>query len=77
MPTPTLAAPCGGTTNLDTTLYVRAGTCLGADLACNDDGGGACGLRSRVTVPVIAGTTYYIVVDGFGVAAGPFVLNVQ
>lgn len=68
---------CGGTTDFDTTLYVREGTCVGADLACNDDGGGpACGFGSSITVPVVAGTTYFIVVDGFA-AAGDFTLSVE
>src|SRR5262249_28526054 len=57
---------CGGTTNFDTTLYVREGTCLGPDVACNDD---SCGSQSSITMPVVAGTTYFIVVDGFVVSA--------
>jgi predicted dienelactone hydrolase len=67
---------CGGTTDFDTTLYVRQGTCQGPDLACNDDGP-ACGPQSMLTLPVVAGTTYYIVVDGNGTAAGPFTLSVE
>ena len=70
---------CGGTTNFDTTLYVREGTCIGPDLACNDETGeAACGHAARVTLPVVAGTTYFIVVDGFGTAAsaGDFTLSV-
>lgn len=65
---------CGGTTNYRTTLYIRESTCLGPDLACNR---GACGDGSRITVPVVAGTTYYIVVDGFLADAGGFTLTVD
>ena len=65
---------CGGTTNYRTTLYVREGTCLGPDLACNQRG---CGEQSRITMPVVAGTTYYIVVDGFLADAGDFTLTVD
>lgn len=69
---------CGGATDYDTTLYVRSGTCLAPDLACNDDGATAgCGLASRVTVDVLPGVPYYIVVDGFGVAGGNFTLRVM
>jgi hypothetical protein len=64
---------CGGTTNFDTTLYIREGACLGPDVACNDD---ACGSQSSITMPVVAGTTYFIVVDGFVVDAGTFTLSV-
>jgi predicted dienelactone hydrolase len=65
---------CGPATTFDTILYVREATCFAPDLACNDD---SCGLQSSVTLPVVAGTTYYIVVDGFNAAAGDFALNVQ
>jgi hypothetical protein len=69
---------CGGTTDFDTTLYVREDTCVGADLACNDDGAAdECGPRSMVTLPVTGGTTYYIVVDGSGTKAGRFTLSVE
>jgi predicted dienelactone hydrolase len=65
---------CGGTTNYRTTLYVREGSCLGPDLACNHR---ACGEASRVTLPVVAGRTYFIVVDGFLADAGDFTLTVN
>ena len=63
-----------GTTNYRTTLYVREGSCLGPDLACNQRG---CGEHSRITLPVVAGTTYFIVVDGFLADAGNFTLTVN
>src|SRR5439155_14788435 len=73
---------CGGSTNYDTVLYVRSGTCGGgAEIAsgCNDD---ACNdgtniyRASRVTATVTAGRTYYIFVDGFSGAHGNFSLTV-
>lgn len=78
-----------GATGFDTVLYVRSGSEAGAQLACNDDTAG-CGTRdgsagsgghgSSININVVAGTTYYIYVDGFagstGGSAGPFVLNV-
>ena len=43
-------------------------------IACNDD---YCGLQSQIAdVPVTAGQTYYIVVDGYGSAAGDYTLLV-
>ena len=67
---------CGGTTNYDTVLYVRQGTCVGPELACNDDGD-SCGPQSKITMPVVAGTTYFIVVDGVAATdAGTFTLSV-
>ena len=59
-------ATCGS--SVDTVLYVRSGDCVGGPtVACNDD---ACGLQSQVTVEATAGTTYYIVVDGYASARG-------
>jgi hypothetical protein len=43
-------------------------------IACNDDS--SCGLPSRVTPFVNAGTTYYIVVDGYGGDSGNYTLTV-
>jgi len=79
---------CGATT-FDTVLYVRGGSQSGAQLTCNDDTAG-CGTNdgsvnrsghgSVVNFSVVAGTTYYIYVDGFagstGGSSGSFVLNV-
>jgi hypothetical protein len=66
---------CSGTTNFDTVLGVRQGSCGGTEIACNDDASG-CGLRSRVVFFSNAGTTYYIVVDGYGGQSGDFTLTV-
>ncbi len=46
----------------------------GANVACNDD---YCGLQSCVTVTLVIGHTYYIVVDGFGSNSGNYSLNVN
>jgi hypothetical protein len=75
---------CGaGTTSFDTVVYVRTGTCggAGAALACDDDGAGCATASdpqkaSRVQLAVTAGTTYFIVVDGYNGARGSFTLNV-
>jgi hypothetical protein len=77
---------CGGTTNYDTVLYLLNGTCSGsAQGACNDDTvdcPAADGLPnstrhgSRVTQQVTAGTTYYVVVDGWGGRRGNYSLKV-
>lgn len=69
-------------TAFDTVLYVREAACRGgAQLACNDDTTGcntAAGEKgSRVTLPVTAGQTYFLVVDGANGAAGAFRLNVS
>jgi hypothetical protein len=48
----------------DSVLSVRAGSCTGQQLACNDDAcGGAGQLQSRVTVSLAAGQGVVIVVD--------------
>jgi Lysyl oxidase len=65
---------CGGGTDFDTVVYVRAGDCrLGGELGCNDN---ACGAQSRVTLTVTAGETYYLFVDGRSGASGKFKLRV-
>ena len=60
----------------DTILYLRDGSCTGAELACNDDapsGGG----QSSVCVTATAGQSFLIIVDGYdSTARGPFVLNI-
>jgi hypothetical protein len=66
---------CGGTTDYDSALYVREGTCVGPELACNDDDS-SCGPQSKITVSVVAGTTYFIVVDGTATDDGNFTLSV-
>ncbi|MBI5500229.1 MAG: putative metal-binding motif-containing protein [Deltaproteobacteria bacterium] len=59
----------------DTALHVHSGGCPGSEIACDDDAGGS--LTSLLTLALTGGTTYYIVVDGFGSgASGNYVLNV-
>jgi hypothetical protein len=61
----------------DTKVYVYQNT-TATLVACNDDAGcGADGFRSElVNVAVTNPHTYYIVVDGYGGANGPYELNV-
>jgi glucose/arabinose dehydrogenase len=74
-------APASGTyqidtagSALDTVLYVRNATCSGAQLACNDDTTGS--LQSLVSVPLSAGQSVIIVVDGFSTRSGAFTLTI-
>ena len=63
---------CTGTA-YDSKIGVFTGTC--AALVCvtgNDD---FCGLQSQVTFPTTLGTTYYVIVTGFGTATGAFTLT--
>ena len=75
---------CGANTDIDTVLYVRTGTCsttagTGQYVACSNN---ACvnstgkAKASRVQLNTVAGTTYYIIVDGFKNAEGDFELTV-
>ena len=57
----------------DTILHAHDGTCQGAALACNDD---YAGLQSQIFVPLTAGQTVVIAVDGFSSQSGAFTLNV-
>ncbi len=63
---------CSGT-NFDTTLQTFTGGAVNAlsQVTRNDD---ACGLQSRNTVTVTAGTTYRVQVDGYGSNTGTFTL---
>lgn len=77
---------CSGKTNFDTVLYVRRRACAsGAQVGCNDDTRG-CGTTldgafphrgSKVTPKVVAGRTYFIVVDGYATSRGTFELTVR
>jgi len=61
----------------DTKVYVYAGD-VSQLVACNDDAGcGSTGYESRLwNVTVTPGTTYYIVVDGYGGSCGTYVLEI-
>ncbi|MEY3143380.1 MAG: hypothetical protein RLY21_1873 [Planctomycetota bacterium] len=66
---------CGGA-SWDTRLLVMT-TCSAASgvLGCNDD---TCGLQSTVSAGLVAGTTYRVVVGGYGSSnAGPGTLNIS
>ena len=74
----------GSETTFDTVLYVRSASCTaGAEVACNDNrnscrttqNGKPAG--SRIDMNVVAGQTYFIVVDGANGAAGDFLLTVD
>jgi hypothetical protein len=73
---------CSATaTTYDTALYMRSGSCIGAEVSCNDDTSGCATTRnggqgSRLAPAVVAGQTYYIVVDGYGGQSGSFSLTV-
>lgn len=58
----------------DTILHVHDGGCDGPLLGCNDD---SMSHQSSVSVALDANQTVVVVVDGFGTAAGDFVLQVQ
>jgi cysteine-rich repeat protein len=63
--------------SFDTVLYVRSasdGTCGGAQLGCDDDGGS--GTRSSVRVNLSAGQVVVIIIDGFGGGSGTWALNI-
>jgi hypothetical protein len=57
----------------DTMLHVYGPPCLGSLLGCDDDAGD--GAASLVSLSLSAGTTYYIVVDGYS-TTGTYTLNV-
>jgi hypothetical protein len=63
---------CGST--YDTKVYVFANT-IDNVIACNDD---YCAYQSLLhRVPVTAGNTYYIVIDGYGGSCGSYYLDVS
>ena len=62
--------PCGS--SFDTVLYVST-TCGNSAITCSDD---SCGTQSSVTWSTTAGTTYYLVVDGYNTASGTYTLNI-
>ena len=80
----TCGAVAGSTTNFDTVLYMRQGSCTDGEVVngCNDDFcacmPGTCpgNNASKITPTVTNGTTYYIVVDGHMGASGNYTLLV-
>ena len=77
-----VVSTCGSGTLYDSVVYVHAGTCGGAELACNDDTAGCTTGEpndhhgSRVAMSVTAGQIYVIVVDGYNGAHGQYALTV-
>jgi hypothetical protein len=63
---------CGS--SYDTGLEIRELDCqTGASLGCNDD---SCGLQSELSMPLVAGTPYFVLVDGFSGASGAYTLTI-
>lgn len=64
----------------DTKLYVFEGSCAGPPVACSDDdcfGPSGRGFTSHLkSVALAAGSTYYIVIDGFKDQSGRYVLTI-
>ena len=61
--------------DFDTGLAIYTGSCDAlTEVACNDDTGG---VTSQVTIPTTAGTTYFILVGGYGSDAGNLVLHLN
>jgi hypothetical protein len=79
----TFTAPANGTyafdtggSDIDTVLYVLDGTCEGEELRCDDDG--LTGTNASLTsLPLAAGQTVTVVVDGFSVVGGSITLSVR
>jgi hypothetical protein len=59
----------------DTLLHLRAGSCSGPELDCDDDGGP--NLTSRIVTPLAEGQTVIVFVDGWGTSQGSFVLRID
>ena len=59
----------------DTVLYLRDASCVGPEVACNDDSFGT--RQSQVTVPLLAGQSVVIVVDGYSTSSGTFSLHIN
>jgi hypothetical protein len=59
----------------DTVIYVRAGECLGPEIACSDDV--EIDTWSEVTLELLAGQPVYVFVDGYGGDSGPYQLTIE
>jgi hypothetical protein len=66
------ASLCGSA--YDTKIFVYSGVC-GA-FTCEGGNDDACGLQSEVTIPTVQGTTYTILVAGYGSGTGDYTLTV-
>lgn len=73
---------CNDGTDYDTKLYVYEGSCSGTLVNCNDD---ACSTTSYPSpyvseltdIPLTAGSTYYIIVDGYGGSYGNYEISIE
>lgn len=77
--TASLCTP-GTATDYDTKLYIYENACPGTVTACEDDSCSAplyANYVSEVAADLIAGNTYYFVVDGYGTSAGNYTLLVE
>lgn len=83
------ADTCNAQVKFDTVVYVRGGSSTGSELVCSDDVAGcatgdpssyANQHGSRASFDVVAGQTYYLIVDGYtgstGGSTGAFALTV-
>lgn len=64
---------CGPATNYDTKLHVFSGSC--GSFTCVTSNDDACGLASEASFFGTAGTTYYILVNGYNGSTGNFSLG--
>jgi len=73
---------CEGMTDYDTKMYIYAGTCpdTGNPFACNDDAcvsaAGTNYVSELAGLVLTGGTTYYIVIDGYGDNSGNYYLDI-
>jgi subtilisin-like proprotein convertase family protein len=73
---------CNDGTNYDTKLYVYEDECVNPPIACADDVCNSPQFPSNYisrldSVELLAGHTYYIVVDGYSTSCGPYTLTVE
>jgi hypothetical protein len=63
----------------DTKMFIyQDGETPGSPVACNDDACGTSGWRSQIgRTRIYAGSTYYIVIDGYGGASGTYEFNMD
>ena len=70
----TVVPSAGG--QYDTKIWVFSGSCSSLSCVTGDDDGGS-GTLSKVTFATTIGTTYYIIVGGYGSATGTYEMTIQ
>lgn len=76
------ASTCSSSTTFDTLLYVREGDCTGREVGCCDDAdhcGAPCAARQNASVvawPVLRGSVWCVIVDGYNGTNGAFELTI-